>query len=263
MTIDIQKLNNIVRTAAREELLPRFEKVSHTFKADGSVLTEADLAMDSRLKTELHQAWPEIDFLSEEMEVAEQEQLLENSDKLWCLDPLDGTSNFAAGIPYFGVSLALIEKGQVTAGVIYDPILDECFSAVRNQGAMLNGKSLKVKPSGLPLKKAIALVDLKRLSPTLRNNIANHPPFHSQRNFGSCALEWAWMAAGRGHVYLHGGQKLWDLAAGTLLLEEAGGCCTTLEGETIFRPKMAARSVVSSSDTEMFPHWQDWLRSNS
>lgn len=257
---DPTTLAELVRRAADEELMPRFECVGRSFKADGSVLTEADLAMDRRLQQALASQWPEIGFLSEEMGVDEQTALLAEGQPLWCLDPLDGTSNFAAGIPFFGVSLALIEAGQPVVGVIHDPVRDECVYASRGGGCFRNGERLQLEPRDTPLSKAIALVDFKRLKPELRRACAERPPWHSQRNFGSCALEWAWLAAGRGDVYLHGGQKLWDFAAGTLLLEEAGGFSATLEGESVFRAAMAPRSVVASPDAELFAAWQGWLR---
>ncbi len=260
MQPDLEQLQKLVRRAAREELLPRFERVGHEVKADGSILTEADLAMDRRLHDELTALWPDIGFLSEEMETADQEHMLGTSDQLWCLDPLDGTSNFAAGVPYFGVSLALIRAGEPDIGLIYDPVRDESFIAARGKGAQCNGKPLQARASATPLQRSIALVDFKRLQPRLRERLMHEPPFHSQRNFGSCALEWAWMAAGRGHVYLHGGQKLWDFAAGCLLLSEAGGHSATLEGESVFRARMQPRSVVSAGDRALFDAWCAWLK---
>ena len=104
----LDELQTLVRDTARRELLPRFQKVSYTFKEDGSILTEADLAMHHALKRSLTWRWPEINFLSEEMSTEEQQELLNDTERpLWCLDPLDGTSNFAAGVPIFGVCLAL------------------------------------------------------------------------------------------------------------------------------------------------------------
>ena len=257
---DLDVLADIVRRAAREELLPRFNRVAREHKADGSVLTEADLAIDARLRRELAERWPEIAFLSEEMEAAEQQALLAATERpLWCLDPLDGTSNFAAGIPFFGVSLALLSDGQVELGLIYDPIRDECFTSRRGAGAWLNGQRLHTAPIGLPLKQCIALIDLKRLSPALRQRLIETPPYQSQRNFGSCALEWAWLAAGRGHLYLHGGQKLWDLAAGTRLFAEAGGVSYTLNDEAVFVARLEARSAVASPDPALARIWLNWL----
>ena len=194
------------------------------------------------------------------MSASEQEALLADADTpLWCLDPLDGTSNFAAGIPCFGISLALIRGGAVELGIIYDPLRDECFSARRGHGARLNDTPLQAQDTGIELKRAVAVVDFKRLAPPLRRRLVEAPPDSSQRNFGSCALEWGWIAAGRGHVHLHGGQKLWDLAAGSLILTEAGGSCRTLEGEAVFVPGLAPRSVVSASDPRLFAAWRDWL----
>lgn len=257
---DLELLADCVRRAAREELLPRFTRVAQEHKADGSILTEADLAIDARLHADLQRVWPEIGFLSEEMDAAEQQTLLTASDRpLWILDPLDGTSNFAAGIPFFGVSLALLCAGQVEIGLIYDPIRDECFTSRRGAGAWLNGTRLRTAPIGLPLKKCVALIDFKRLKPDLRRRLIDTPPYHSQRNFGSCALEWAWLAAGRGHVYLHGGQKLWDFAAGTRLFAEAGGTSFTLTGEEVFVARLEARSAVASPDVALARSWLDWL----
>ncbi len=257
---DLKRLSDIVRRAAIEELLPRFTRVTQQHKADGSILTEADLAMDARLHTQLQQAWPEIAFLSEEMEAGEQQALLATPDRpLWCLDPLDGTSNFAAGIPFFGVSLALICDGQVELGLIYDPIRDECFTSRRGAGAWLNDAQLQTADIDLPLKRCVALIDLKRLTPALRQRLIETPPYHSQRNFGSCALEWAWLAAGRGHVYLHGGQKLWDFAAGTRLLTEAGGASYTLNSEAVFVARLETRSALASPDPALALRWLEWL----
>jgi len=241
-------VEDIIRLVAREEILPRFNRVGYEVKDDGSLLTEADLSADRRISRILADLYPDIAFLSEEMTLADQESLLQDSEKLWCLDPLDGTSNFAAGIPLFATSLALFIKGEVFMGFSYDPLRDEMFSAVKGQGAWLNNEPLRCKPSGFALNKSIAIVDLKRLKPNLLQRLLHDAPYKSQRNLGSCVLEWAWMAANRGHLYLHGGMKLWDLAAGSLILDEAGGYSCTLEGETVFRPQMTPRSVLISPD---------------
>ncbi|MFN2309243.1 MAG: inositol monophosphatase [Gammaproteobacteria bacterium] len=258
---DLDTLCALVREAARAELLPRFTRVTQQHKADGSILTEADLAIDAHLRSRLAQGWPEIGFLSEEMDSAAQARLLQSTEQpLWCLDPLDGTSNFAAGIPFFGVSLALLRAGQPRLGVIYDPVRDECFSVREGAGARLNGTALRTTPIALSLDRCVALIDFKRLDTALRQRLIETPPYHSQRNFGSCALEWAWLAAGRGHVYLHGGQKLWDFAAGSLLLHEAGGASLTLEGQPVFQAALPPRSVVAAPDPALAQNWWSWLR---
>jgi len=259
MLPDLKKLEDLIRKVAKDEILPRFNRVGYEVKADGSLLTEADLSADKRISTALAEWFPDIAFLSEEMTETEQTNLLNTAEKLWCLDPLDGTSNFAAGIPLFATSLALFVKGEVKIGITYDPVRDEMFSAVKGQGAWLNGEKMECVASGFDLNKTIAIVDFKRLKPKLVERLLSNPPYKSQRNLGTCVLEWAWMAANRGHLYLHGGMKLWDLAAGTLILKEAGGYACTLDGETVFRPEMKPRSVVISPDRVLFEAWKAYL----
>jgi len=255
-------LRRLVRDAARTELLPRFSDVTRHVKTDGSLVTTADHAMQRRLQQELAEHWPAYALLGEEMGNDEQERLTRvAADGLWCLDPLDGTSNFAAGIPFFAVSLALLVEGRPALGLVYDPVRDECFSAARGQGARLNDVPL-ASPAAVAddLRRAIACVDFKRLDRALAARLAAGPPYGSQRNFGSSSLEWCWLADGRFHLYLHGGQKLWDYAAGNLILTEAGGTAATLAGEAVFRLGLASRSVVAARDSRLFSSWQTWLR---
>jgi myo-inositol-1(or 4)-monophosphatase len=260
MLPDSAQLAEVVMPAAREELLPRFTRVGFEIKADNSIVTEADLALDRRLRESLRERWPDIAFLSEEMDRAEQDRLLEAGGPLWCLDPLDGTSNFAASIPYFCVSLALLYEGRAVAGVIYDPVRDECFTADSGAGARFNGEPLRVEPVELELKRMVAIIDFKRLSKPLRKRLVEEMPFASQRNFGSSALDWAWLAAGRGHAYLHGGQKLWDFSVGSLLFTEAGGQACTLDGQPVFKPEIGPRSVVAARGENLFRKWRGWLK---
>jgi myo-inositol-1(or 4)-monophosphatase len=251
-----KELEQIIRKAAQQELLPRFHHVAHNFKSDGSIVTEADLAMQQRMIDILQQYWPQIPLLGEEMSCEEQQQLLDNNDEgLWLLDPLDGTSNFATGIPYFCVSLALMRKGEVVLAIIYDPLRDETFSAEKGEGAWLNGGPLHAPCATRPLKQGIALIDLKRLTPELAARVASHPPYSSQRNLGSGALDWCYVATGRVDVYLHGGQKLWDYAAGQLILREAGGHATTLAGEPVLVNALTPRSVVAAAEEGNYQQW--------
>ncbi|MEF3193067.1 MAG: inositol monophosphatase family protein, partial [Halothiobacillaceae bacterium] len=214
----------LVRQAARETVLPRFCNVERRLKPDGSWLTEADLAMQARVQRELAARFPAIPFLGEEMDEDEQRRLMRHAEQgLWVLDPLDGTSNFAAGLPIFASSLALIRGGRVVLGVVVDVTRDETFSAALGEGAWLNGVRLRPPTCDLPLSKALACVDFKRLPPELATRLAVGAPYGSQRSISSVALDWCWVAAGRFHVYLHGRQGLWDYAGGHLILEEAGG----------------------------------------
>jgi myo-inositol-1(or 4)-monophosphatase len=258
-TAGLAQLGEIVSSAAREELLPRFASVKRGRKADGSVITEADLVVQQRIAGELQEGWPETLFLGEEMSRREQQSLLQTGKPLWCLDPLDGTSNFAAGIPFFSVSLALLAQGRVMAGIVYDPVRDECFSALRGQGARLNDKALGAVHTGLSLQQATGLIDFKRLPRELAVRLVTEIPYASQRSFGSVALDWCWIATGRCHLYLHGRQNIWDYAAGHLVLQEAGGHSTTLSGETVFVYALQARSAVAALDAHLFGEWSRWL----
>lgn len=260
MSPGLEQLRQLVVPLARQALLPRFTCVAATLKADGSVVTEADLACQQALSAALAARWPEIPLLGEEMAAAEQQRLLAESEAgLWCLDPLDGTSNFAAGVPYFAVALALVRRGVVELGLVYDPVRDECFTAARGAGAWLNGSRLHSRSTGLALSRCIALVDFKRLTPALASRLVCAPPFASQRNFGSSALDWCMLAAGRGHLYLHGRQNLWDYAAGSLILAEAGGRAETLQGEPVLHLSLQPRSVVATLDPALFAPWRDWI----
>ncbi|MCK5335301.1 MAG: inositol monophosphatase family protein [Gammaproteobacteria bacterium] len=127
MNINLTTIQNIIKNTAIEELLTRFTQVSAQLKADGSVVTEADLAMQNRLEAELLKEYPDFVLLSEEMTSEQQQSALNSESPAWCLDPLDGTSNYASGIPYFAVSLSLIHLGRVIMGLVYDPVRDEFF----------------------------------------------------------------------------------------------------------------------------------------
>jgi len=257
----LNQLALIVRDIADRQLPARFSCKSGTRKADGSLLTEADVIMQDALAASLKQSWPDIDVLGEEMEEADQRHALQHeSTGVWCIDPLDGTSNFSAGVPYYAVSVALLRAGQVEMGVVYDPSRHECFAAAKGAGAWLNGERLVQQRFSTPLADGIALIDLKRLPATLACRLASDPPYKSQRSFGAVALDWCWLAAGRCHVYLHGRQKLWDYAAGSLILQEAGGTAVTLEGTPVFAPSLEPRSAAAALDPEIFGQWIDWLK---
>ncbi len=252
-------LISLIRAAAREELMTRFTHVKRGIKADGSFLTEADLAMQNRVARELNHHEPDILFLGEEMAAEAQQALLQSGKPLWVLDPLDGTSNYASGIPCFSVSLALIEAGALKLGLVYDPVRDECFFAQQGEGAWLNGERLVPIDTGLSLKQSTGLIDFKRLAPELATRLVTEIPYSSQRSFGSVALDWCWIAIGRSHVYLHGKQNLWDYAAGHLILAEAGGQSCTLEGEAVFNNRLQPRSAVAALDPGLFAAWSQWL----
>jgi myo-inositol-1(or 4)-monophosphatase len=257
----IDELSRIVREIADRELPTRFCCHSGSRKADGSLVTEADLIMQKALTETLQWHWPDIGVLGEEMEPSAQQKALQGAETgVWCIDPLDGTSNFYNGVPYYAVSIALLRNNRVETAVVYDPSRRECFAAARGQGAWLNGERLPGRFSPTPFSQGLGLIDLKRLPRALASRLASDPPYKSQRSFGAVALDWCWLAAGRCHLYLHGRQKLWDYAAGHLILLEAGGSALTLEGEPVFVPSLQPRSSAAALDTEIFAQWAQWLR---
>lgn len=259
---DFNKITNMIVSVAKDELLPRFENISHQHKMDGSIVTEADLAAQEKIQTYLLSHYPESVVLGEEMTQEEQLLTFNSGQPVWCLDPLDGTSNFAFGIPYFAISLALIEKGQVTFGLVYDPIRDECFSAYRDK-VLLNNNEIKCSTTSTELDKSTAIIDFKRLSSELAINLVKSPPYSSQRNFGASALDWCWLAVGRGHVYLHGNQNIWDYAAGHFIFEKCGGVAKTLQEENVFKFKLEKRSIVATVNAHLFEQWINWIKINS
>jgi myo-inositol-1(or 4)-monophosphatase len=256
----LTELCSLIRAVADRELPPRFSSGRGTRKPDGSLLTEADLVMQEALAERLVRHWPGIHVLGEEMDEATQrEALTHQHGGVWCIDPLDGTSNFAIGVPYYAVSIALLRNAVIELGLVYDPSRHECFAAARGQGAWLNGQRLQHQRAGVPLSGGLALVDLKRIPRELARRLAAHPPYKSQRSFGAVALDWCWLASGRCHVYLHGRQKLWDYAAGCLILLEAGGRAVTLQGEPVFVPELEPRSTAAALDPDVFREWAAWL----
>lgn len=264
VSIDATNLRDLVIDAAEAEILPRFQQIRSHRKADGSLVTEADLAVQRRLTEQLKAIYPEIPLLGEEMTPAEQRRVMHSAKEgFWCLDPLDGTSNYVAGMPCFATSLAYIRDGAVRIGIIYDPLRKECFHALEGGGSWLNGERLQLAPRVRELKSCVAMVDFKRLTHRLASELATHPPYRSQRSIGSVALDWCWLAAGRLQLYLHGGAKLWDYAAGSLIYREAGGCFRLTHGHVslpeedglALQPCMA----VAAADETLFRAWREWL----
>jgi myo-inositol-1(or 4)-monophosphatase len=261
VAMQLDKLIQLVKIAAVEELLPRFQHRDYAEKSDGSLVTAADLAMQKRLAQSLHELFPDIVLLGEESDSATQQAMLDQHEAgVWILDPLDGTTNFAAGLPFFAVSLGLLVAGEMQLGIVYDPVRDECFSAAKGQGAYLNGARLQSRTPRTPLRKGLGLVDFKRLPNALANRLLQQAPYASQRSLGSVVLDWCWIAAGRAHVYLHGKQKLWDFAAASLILTEAGGYACTLDGETVFCASLNPRSAVAALDHAVFTEWREYLQ---
>ena len=258
----LNKLEEIVKHNAAQQIMPRYNQVAYSFKSDGSLVTEADSEMQKAMITSLQQHWPDYVVLGEEMTEAQQQLQLDSEvDGLWVLDPLDGTSNFASGIPVFSVSIALVINNEVVLGVIYDPNRNETFSAIKGKGAWLNGQPLVSRTERESLNQCTAQIDFKRLTPDMRVCLSREHLYASQRNFGSGALDWCWLAAGRCQINIHGGQKLWDYVAGQLILSEAGGCAKTFGGDAVFKKTLEPRSVMAAVNLSLFKQLQKYLTS--
>jgi len=259
MFSDLKKLEEIVKLAAQEVLVPHLGSHEFVYKDDGSIVTKSDLAMQERLNRDLMQAWPQYAILGEEMSEQRQLEVINSDVAYWCIDPLDGTNNYAAGMPLYAVSIALINNGVAELGLIYDPSRDEMFTAIKGRGAFLNDIRLMHRESVHHAGRIIAEIEMKRLPRDLAVRLVTDAPYGSHRNSGSSAIDWCWLAAGRFNIYLHGGQKLWDYAAGHLILEETGGRSIALDGQPVFRGKLETRSVLATLDENLFDNWCTWI----
>lgn len=260
MSAMLKAVTAAVKLVAAEEIMPRYMKVAHQHKSDGSLCTDADTAAQEALTRKL-QGILNVPVIGEEMAEAEQiESWAGGKDGVWCIDPIDGTSNFVRGLGYFAVSVALVREGRSMLGVVHDPVADEAFSAELGRGSFLNGEKLVSRTVAATLSGALANVDMKRLDSKLVAQLAAAPPYSSQRNFGASALDWCYTAAGRYDVYLHGGQKLWDYAAGSLVLREAGGQACCLDCDEFDRGGVWQRSVIAALDPALFEEWKNWIR---
>ena len=247
LSTTLNAIEAILEQAGKEIILPAFySSMQSSTKADGSIVTETDLACQQFIQDELECLDKSIAFLGEEMTEAEQLACLQHSEgRYWCLDPLDGTSNFIAHFPCFAISLALIEHGIVQLACIHDPVRKETFTAIHGQGACLNGAPISTSHND-QLQHAVGFVDFKRLAPPLATQFITRPCYRSQRNIGSCALEWAWLAAGRGHFIIHGSEKIWDFSAGSLIASEAGCVVSSFDKVSLFPCTTLSTSVLAA-----------------
>lgn len=222
------------------------ENLQVTKKGPGDFVSSADHYAEKILVKELQKAYPKYCFLLEEGE----EIIGEDSERRWVIDPLDGTTNFLHGIPHFAISVALEHKGKVIAGVVYDVMKDELFWAAEGKGAWLENRRLYV--SGRKnLDEILILTDPPLpATPHIEKSIQIYARAVSHassvRGFGSAALSLAYVAAGRADAYIEYGLKPWDVAAGIILVEEAGGHVRSIDeghdpttGDSIFATNKA------------------------
>jgi fructose-1,6-bisphosphatase/inositol monophosphatase family enzyme len=254
-----------VHEVARTELVPRFRNATHArfTKPDGSFSTEADHAAQEALSVRLA-ALADVPIIGEEMKHADQLDAWGAGGRgVWVIDPVDGTTNFASGIPYFAVSVAYMVDGRSRLGVIHNPISGETFRAESGRGSWLNDERLPLRTADIDLSDSVAAIEEKRVPRPLRLRALEAPPFHSVRNFGAGVLHWCELAAGRMDVFLNGGQELWDYAAGYLMLEEAGGFMCMIGDDDFFAGEGLRRSVIAARTQRLFDQWKAWVRAHA
>jgi len=239
-------LNVMIKAAHRagrslKRDLGEVEQLQVSLKGPGNFVTAADRRAEEIVREELNKARPAYGFLGEEGGARE------GTDKThrWIVDPLDGTTNFLHGIPHFAVSIALERNGVIVAGLTYNPANDELFVAERGKGAFLNNQRIRVAARrrlgdaivgcGLP---HYGRGDLR----LARYEIASaQQNFAGLRRYGAASLDLAWVAAGRLDAYWERDLSAWDMAAGVLLVREAGGFASDLDGgEAIFAKNQIA-----------------------
>ncbi len=231
----MQPLLNIAISAARQagdiivRHMEQLDRIKITAKSSQEYFSEVDVKAEQAIISVIHKAYPEHGIIAEESGVQN-----EGAESVWIIDPLDGTSNYLHGFPFFSVSIALRVKNRIEHGVVYDPLRHECFYASRGRGARLNDRRLRVSKqtqlsgallgTGFPFRN-IALA--QRYLPTFE---ALFGKCAGVRRTGSAALDLAYVASGRLDGFWEFGLRPWDIAAGSLLVQEAGGLISDLQG---------------------------------
>ncbi len=198
----------------------------------GDIVTNVDIESERFILEQIRSTFPDHGIVSEEAGQENQS----NSEYVWYVDPLDGTRNYSLGIPFFCVSIALAKNGVSVCGAVYDPLHNELFLAERGRGATLNGNSIEVS-NAADLDDAIISISWLRRR-TDREEFVGYVDRISRRTsyfrrLGSAALISAYVATGRTDAYLQGAINSWDIAAGTIIIEEAGGKTSDFEGYPI------------------------------
>ena len=209
--------------------MDRLDRLTIASKRSNDFVSEVDLKAEQAIIEVLHQAFPDHGILAEESG-----QQKESSEHQWIIDPLDGTTNFLHGFPQFSVSIALRVKNRLEVGVVYDPVSQELFTAARGEGAQLNEKRMRVSGrkglEGALLSTGFPYYDQSYLDTYLATMKALMTESAGIRRPGSAALDLAWCAAGRTDGFWEFNLKPWDIAAGVLLIREAGGIVSDLSG---------------------------------
>jgi myo-inositol-1(or 4)-monophosphatase len=239
--------------AAREAggiLLAEFDRpVKISYKGEVDIVTQADRRSEQAIVARLRAHFPKHAIVAEEGGGNEND-----SPFRWHVDPLDGTTNFAHGYPCFAVSIGLEESGELVAGVIYQPVSGELFTAIKGEGAYLNQKKIQVSPIE-KLATSLLVTGFPSIKRAQNPNIRYYWDFtlrsHGVRRDGSAALDLAAVACGRFEGFWEFGLHSWDTAAGVLLVREAGGTVTQFDGQPY---RLGDRELLASNSrvhTEM------------
>ncbi|MEQ1919692.1 MAG: inositol monophosphatase family protein [Elusimicrobiota bacterium] len=214
---------------AGKVLTRHFGKVSYKQKRRADLLTIADLESQKTILDAIRREFPKDDYKAEEDEVK-----LTGAEYLWIIDPLDGTTNYAHGYPVSCVSIGVLKNGTPQLGGVYDPFRKELFLAQRNKGATLNGKRLGVSKTAIITDSLLITGFAYDRAERADYYLARFKTFmktcHDVRRSGSAAMDMAWIAAGRADGFWEYELNPWDVAAGLLLIQEAGGRVTDFNG---------------------------------
>lgn len=241
MTGLMEFAQNLARQAG-ELLTEKFTKENQVYyKGSIDLVTEADKMSEELILREISRRYPEHGIMSEESDQKNEQAALR-----WIIDPLDGTTNYAHGFPFFCVSIALEEEGDVVLGVIYDPIRDELFTSEKQGGVYCNGRKLLISSVNDLSRSLLATGFPYDIRVSKDNNLnffcAMAVKAQAIRRPGAAALDLAYLAAGRLDGFWELKLKPWDTAAGCLMVTEAGGIISDMEGKTwnLFSPNLVA-----------------------
>jgi myo-inositol-1(or 4)-monophosphatase len=227
---------------AGDLLMQHFGKVDIEYKGEVDVVTVADRESEKLIVERLTKLWPDHDLMGEEGA-----RRTSGSDYRWYIDPLDGTTNFAHGYPVFCVSIALEHRGELIAGTVYDPTRREMFAAEKGAGAFLNDRPMRVSKVGTLAESLIATgfpSQKRHKNPNIHFYHHITMKTHGIRRAGSAAMDLAYTACGRYDGYWEFNLNPWDTAAGVLIVREAGGVISDLDGGPF---DIASREVVASN----------------
>jgi myo-inositol-1(or 4)-monophosphatase len=197
-----------------------------------NLVSEIDRGAETKIISIIHRHYPQHAILAEESGGS-----LAPADVRWIIDPLDGTTNFLHGVPIFCVSIGIERKGELVAGVVYDPNLDEMFTAEKGAGAFLNGKRLKVSGSSTLAESLLVTGFPYNITANPNNAVEHFVQFlmaaRGVRRLGSAAMDLSYVAAGRFDGFWEVSLNPWDMAAGALFIQEAGGRVSDMKGNPL------------------------------